>query len=195
MPFSNQLTVMKELESVVKYIVSNIIKKNKLELDLLKVKLKIPKAKYLSYDETIKLLKIKYGEDFSPEHEKKLCEKFPDTIVFVHSWPSSLKPFYIMPENQKENAKLSEGFDAIYKGIEISSGGQRIHIPELLEKMLKKKSLNPKNFEYYINSFKYGAPPHAGWSIGLERLTMVMLEIDNIREVTLFPRDRDRLTP
>lgn len=195
MAFAGQKEVMKELEAVVKYIVKNVLEKCKSELELLRLKLKIPKTKYLSYDETVKLLKIKYGEDLSPEDEKKLNEKFPDTIVFVHSWPLSLKPFYIMPKNEKEDAKLSEGFDAIYKGLEISSGGQRVHIPELLIARLKAKKLNPKNFRSYVDSFRFGAPPHAGWSIGLERLTQVILGLNNIREAVLFPRDRDRIVP
>lgn len=195
MAFADQTTVMKQVEEVVKYIVEQIIKKNKKELDVLGVKLKIPKSKYISYDETVKLLGIKYGEDLSPENEKTLCKKFPDTIVFVHSWPSDIKPFYIMPKNQNPNEKLSEGFDAIYMGVEITSGGQRIHIPELLEKRLKAKGLDPKNFKHYIDSFRFGAPMHGGWSIGLERLTQALLSLDNIREACMFPRDRDRLTP
>jgi len=195
MAFSGQKEVMKELEEVVKYIVKNVLEKNKKELDLLGVKLKIPKVKYLSYDETVKLLKIKYGEDLSPEDEKKLDAKFPDTIVFVHSWPTKIKPFYIMTKDERADAKLSEGFDAIYRGLEISSGGQRIHLPELLIKRLKAKGLNPKDFKSYIDSFRYGAPPHAGWSIGLERLTQLIVGEKNIREAVLFPRDRDRLTP
>jgi len=195
MAFSGQREVMKELEDVVKYIIKNILDKCKNELNLLGVKLKIPKVKYLSYNETIKILKIKYGEDLSPENEKRLDKLFPDSIVFVYSWPAEIKPFYIMPESENEKAKLSEGFDAIYKGLEISSGGQRIHLPELLEKRLKAKGLNPKNFKSYIDSFKFGAPPHSGWSIGLERLTQLITGQKNIREAVLFPRDRDRLTP
>jgi len=195
MPFANQMQVMKELEGVVKYIVGKVIKKCKNELSLLKVKLKIPQAKYISYDQTAKMLKIRYGEDLSPEDEKKLCEKYPNTIIFVHSWPAKIKPFYIMPKDEKPDAKLSEGFDAIYRGIEIASGGQRIHIPDLLIKRLKAKNLNPKNFKCYIDSFRFGAPPHGGWSIGLERFTQVLLNIENIREACMFPRDRDRLTP
>jgi len=191
MAFANQEIVMKQLEDVIKYIIKNVLDKCKGELDLIGVKLKIPKVKYLSYDEIVKLLEVRHGEDLSPEDEKKLDKKFPDTIVFVYSWPVSLKPFYIMPSG----TKLSEGFDAIYKGLEISSGGQRIHIPELLEKSLKNKKLNPKNFKSYINSFKFGAPPHAGWSIGLERLTQLIVGEKNIREACLFPRDRDRLEP
>jgi len=100
-----------------------------------------------------------------------------------------------MRKDEDANAKLTEGFDALYKGVEISSGGQRVHIPELLEKLLKKKGLNPKDFKSYIDSFRFGAPPHAGWSIGLERFTQTLLELNNIREAVLFPRDRDRLTP
>jgi len=195
MAFAGQIEVMKEMESAVKYIVSEIIKNNKKELDLLGVKLKIPKVKYLSYDKTVKLLKIKHGGDLSPEDERKLNEKFPDTILFVHSWPVKIKPFYIMPKGGNVDSKLSEGFDALYKGMEISSGGQRIHLPSLLEKMLRKKGLNPKDFKSYIDSFKFGAPYHSGWSIGLERFTQCLLGLDNIREACMFPRDRDRLTP
>ena len=195
MAFADQKIVMKQLENVVKYIVEEVLKKNKKELDTLGVKLKVPKSKYISYEETCKLLGIKSGEDLSPENEKELNRKFPDTIVFVHSWPSSIKPFYIMPKDAKPNAEWSEGFDAIYMGIEITSGGQRIHIPELLEKRLKAKGLNPKNFKHYIDSFRHGAPMHGGWSIGLERFTQAILDLDNIREACMFPRDRDRLTP
>jgi aspartyl/asparaginyl-tRNA synthetase len=112
----------------------------------------------------------------STEAEKKLGELYPDTIVFVHDWPIAGKPFYIMPDGEN-----SKGFDAIWKGMEISSGGQRIHIPELLTERLKVKGLDPADFEDYINSFRYGAPPHAGWGMGLERITMLMLGLDNIR--------------
>lgn len=193
--FENQMSIMKQMEEVVKDIVEQVIKKNKKELELLNVKLKVPKAVYLSYEEAIKKVKGKFGEDFTPEQEKKLCEMYPDSIVFTYSWPSSIKPFYIMPKNQDPEAKLSEGFDALYKGIEICSGGQRIHIPELLIKRLKAKKLNPKNFESYVDSFQFGSPQHSGWSIGLERLTQVICGLDNIKEATMFPRDRDRLTP
>lgn len=198
--FHAQMEIMKQLEEVIKDIVKAVIERNGEELKLLEVKLKVPVGKYLSYDETLDALKkngikISSGEDLSPEAEKKLGELYPDTIVFVHSWPSSLKPFYIMPQGEDEHAKYSEGFDAIYKGLEISSGGQRIHLPDLLIQRLKMKGLNPKHFEDYVNSFRYGAPPHSGWSIGLERMTILLCGLDNIREGTMFPRDRERLTP
>jgi len=195
MAFAGQKEVMKELEDVVKYIVKQVIEKCKKELELLDVKLKVPEAVYLSYEDAIKKIKGKLGEDFTPEQEKKLCGLYPNTIIFTYSWPTSLKPFYIMPTGEKADAKSSEGFDVLYGGLEISSGGQRIHMPKLLIERIKAKKLNPKNFESYIESFRFGAPPHAGWSIGLERLTGVLCGLENIRESTMFPRDRERLTP
>jgi len=195
MAFATQEEVMKELEEVIKFIVKNILEKCKNELELLNVKLKLPKGVYLSYEEAIRKVKGKLGEDFTPEEERKLCEMYSGDLVFTHSWPTSLKPFYIMPKAEDPKAKYSEGFDALYGGVEICSGGQRIHIPNLLIERLKAKKLNPKNFEDYINSFRYGAPPHAGWSIGLERLTQIICGLDNVKEAAMFPRDRDRLTP
>ena len=195
MAFANQLDVIKQLEEVVQHIVKNVIEKCKKELELLNIKLNIPKAVYLSYEEAIKKVNGKIGEDFSPEQEKKLCEMHPNSIVFTHSWPASIKPFYIFPKDGKKDAKLSEGFDALYGGVEIASGGQRIHLPKLLIERIKAKGLNPKNFESYIDSFRFGAPMHGGWSIGLERLTQIICGLDNIKEATMFPRDRDRLVP
>ncbi len=193
--FSNQKEIMKELEEVVQFIAKNVLERCKKELEILNIKIKIPKGVYLHYEDAIKKAGGKIGEDFTPEQEKKLCNLYLGDIVFTYSWPSSIKPFYIMPKDEKENAKESCGFDALYGGIEISSGGQRIHIPELLEKRIKAKGLNPKNFKDYIDSFRFGAPPHSGWSIGLERLTQVICGLDNVKEATMFPRDRDRLTP
>ena len=194
--FSNQEQIMKYLEEVVKYIVKKVLEKSSEELEILGIKnLKIPKAVYLAYEDAIKKVNGKFGDDFTPQQEKDLCKMYPGDIVFTSSWPASHKPFYIMPKDENPEAKYSEGFDALYGGVEICSGGQRIHIPELLTKMLKKKKLNPKDFENYIDSFRYGAPPHSGWSIGLERLTQIICNLDNIKEATMFPRDRDRLTP
>jgi len=194
--YMNQMEVMKELEEVVKFIVKEVLENCKTELGLLGVKnLKVPKGIYLTYEDAIKKAGGKVGEDFTPEQEKKLCDLYKGDVIFTHSWPASIKPFYIMPKNEKKDAKISEGFDALYGGIEISSGGQRIHIPELLIERLKMKGLNPKNFESYINSFRYGAPPQAGWSIGLERLTQIICGLDNVKEATMFPRDRERLVP
>jgi aspartyl-tRNA synthetase len=194
--FTNQMSIMKELEEVVKFIVKQVLEKCKKELEILGVKnLKVPKGIYLSYEEALKKVGGKIGEDFTPEEERKLCEMYPGDLVFTHSWPTSIKPFYIMTKDEKKDAKLSEGFDALYGGIEISSGGQRIHIPDLLIARLKAKGLNPDNFKSYVDSFRFGAPPHSGWSIGLERITQIICGLDNVKEATMFPRDRTRLTP
>lgn len=195
MAFADEFVVMDELAKSVQHMVAKVLKENADELELLGVKLKVPKVKYMTFAETNDLLKkegIKTdAHDLTGEGEKKLGELFPDTIVFVHDWPLKGKPFYIMPKGKD----LSSGFDAIYMGMEISSGGQRVHLPELLEERLKAKDLDPKDFKSYIDSFRYGAPPHAGWGLGVERLTMMVLGLENIREAVMFVRDRDRLTP
>jgi len=201
MCFADDKIVMDVLAKCVQHIVKKINEINQEELKLLEIELKIPKVKYITFKETAEIMKknnVHMEEhDLTGEAEKKLDELFPDTIVFVHDWPLAGKPFYIMPKNPDKdgNSELSCGFDAIYKGMEISSGGQRIHIPDLLIKRLKVKGLNPKDFKGYIDSFRYGAPNHAGWGVGVERLTMVILGLNNIREAVMFPRDRDRLSP
>src|SRR3989344_1967204 len=201
MAFADDKIVMDVLGRCVQYIVHAIVQNHKKELEMFEIELKVPHIKYLTFEEVkemMKKYKIHIGkDDLSPESEKKLGELFPDTIVFVHDWPLSGKPFYIMPSEKKDKngEQLSNGFDAIYKGMEISSGGQRIHIPDLLIERLKIKKLNPKDFKDYIDSFRYGAPFHSGWGLGVERLTMLIMGLNNIREAVLFPRDRDRLTP
>lgn len=193
--FADEFVVMDVLARAVQFIVKKVLEVNKDELKLLDVKLKIPKTKYITFEEANKLLKKEKvrteKNDLTGDGEKKLGELFPDTIVFVYDWPLGGRCFYIMPKGKD----VSGGFDAIYQRMEISSGGQRVHIPELLEKRLKAKGLKPKDFKSYIDSFRFGAPPHAGWGIGVERLTMLILGLNNIREACLFPRDRDRLTP
>jgi nondiscriminating aspartyl-tRNA synthetase len=194
--FADDMEVMKYLEKSVQFIVKKVLAECKKDLELLKLELKVPEAKYLKYSEAVELMNkngfsMKDGDDFEPEMERKLCELYPGDIVFVYEWPVSIKPFYIWPKD----GKTSAGFDALYGGLEISSGGQRVHVPEILIKQLKSKGLKPKDFDWYIDAFRYGAPMHSGWSIGLERLSMAMMKVDNVREVTLFPRDRKRLTP
>ncbi len=193
--FADDKVAMDVLGRCVQYIVKTIIERNAADLEVLKVHLKVPTVKYLTFDQVAQLMKqhkVEMGEDdLSGEAEHKLGELYPDTVVFVHDWPLAGKPFYIMPKGKHS----SYGYDAIYQGMEISSGGQRIHLPELLIERLKAKDLNPEHFKSYVDSFRYGAPPHAGWGVGVERLTMQVLGLKNIREVTLFPRDRDRLTP
>jgi len=196
--FADDIGIMKYLEESVKFIVKKIIEECKKEIEILGLKLKVPNAKYLTYKKAIDVLnkngfKMKYGDDFEPEAERKLCEIFKNSIVFTYEWPIKLKPFYIWPKNNKKG--ISGGFDAIYGGLEISSGGQRVHIADILINQLKSKKLNPNKFKWYVDAFRFGAPIHAGWSIGLERLTQAICGLDNIREACMFPRDKKRLTP
>ncbi len=194
--FMNQMDIMKQQEEVVKDIVERVLKNCKKELELVGRKdLQVPKAVYLHYEDAIKKVGGKIGEDFTPEQERVLCEMYPGDTVFTHSWPASIKPFYIMPTNEDPKSKESQGFDMLYGGVEISSGGQRVHLPELLIAKLKAKGCDPDNFKSYIDSFRFGAPMHSGWSIGLERITQIICGLDNVKEATMFPRDRDRLTP
>ncbi|MBI5224053.1 aspartate--tRNA(Asn) ligase [Candidatus Micrarchaeota archaeon] len=151
-----------------------------------------------SYDSLVEKLNqsgfaMEKGEDFSKEAEKKLFEILGEEVFFIEKWPTKVRAFYSMPDPQ--NPERCNAFDLMYRGLEISSGAQRIHIPALLEEQLRSRGIDPKNFEFYINAFRSGAPPHAGWSIGLERLTMKLCNQDNIREAMLFPRDRTRLLP
>lgn len=189
---------MKVLEKCLVHILAKINERCREELEILGRKVNVPKLplRRVTYHEAVELLRskgfeIEFGDDFTKTQEYELSEAFGEAF-FIKDWPSSLKPFYAMPLNE---SGLCRAFDLIHVGLEVSSGTQRIHIPELLEKNIRERGLNPKNFEYYISCFRYGAPPHAGFSIGLERLTMTITGKKNIRECCMFPRDRSRLTP
>jgi len=135
--------------------------------------------------------------DLDPEHEKMICEyvqkQGKGDYVFVTHFPAKKKPFYLMDDAEHEGKSLS--FDLLFRGIEISSGGQRNHLYDVQVEKFKRMGYDPENFKDYLSIFKYGMPPHGGWSIGLERITMKMLGLSNVRQASLFPRDRHRLTP
>lgn len=197
MAFADADTVIKILSDTVLGIIKEVIKENKKDLETLKVDLKVPKIIEISYAKAISKLEshyddIKYGSDLTKEHERKIEELFGEAVI-IKNYPRALRAFYSMPV--KADPALTESFDMIYKGLEISSGAQRIHNADMLHDAIKMKGMNPDNFKSYINAFRCGAPPHAGWSIGLERLTMKITGRDNIKECALFPRDRKRLVP
>lgn len=150
------------------------------------------KNSFVNANKLLKKSKVKTEKkDLTGEGEKKLGELFPDTIVFVHDWPIKGKLFYIMPKG----TNLSHGFDAIYQGMEITSGGQRVHIPAILERQLRERKLNSKDFKTYIDSFRFGAPPHAGWGIGLERFVAWVCGLKTIKDAIAFPRTVSRVKP
>ena len=192
--------VMKILENLVYHMWKRAVD-CKGELDVLNKKIIVPKLpfKRVKYDEVIKKLKennydIDWGVDLGTEEERLLGEIMKEEgheFYFVTKYPIDAKPFYTMPEE----SKYSRSFDLACKGVEIASGSQRIHEFELLKKRLNACNLNPKDFESYLKAFCYGMPPHGGFGFGIERFLMNLLDIKNIRECILFPRDRTRLIP
>ena len=124
---------------------------------------------------------------------KYIKETYNSDFVFLTKYPASKRPMYTMPD--EEYSGMTKSFDLIYKGLEITTGGQRIHDYEQLTSNIIKFGLSPEDFSFYLNSFKYGMPPHGGFAIGLERLTMKILNLENVREATLLPRDIKRLEP
>ncbi|MFB6228528.1 MAG: aspartate--tRNA(Asn) ligase [Halobacteriales archaeon] len=133
-----------------------------------------------------------WGDDLSTEAERALGDDVGGHF-FITDWPSEVKPFYI--KDHDDDPELSTGFDLNHPRMELVSGGQREHRHDHLIEGFEQQGLDPGQFEYYTKMFRYGMPPHAGWGLGCERLLMTMLDLDNIREAVLFPRDRQRLSP
>lgn len=140
---------------------------------------------------------IKDYEDFEPEEEKLLCEiikkKYKSEFVFVTHYPTSKRPFYAMEDPMNPEVTLS--FDLMFRGIEVTTGGQRIHDYQMQLEKMRKRNMTSELFESYLMMHKYGMPPHGGLGIGLERFTMSLLGKNNVRYASLFPRDMNRLTP
>lgn len=134
-------------------------------------------------------------KDMNPEDEKEICawakeEKKSDFVTITH-FPMEKKPFYTHPD--PKNPEYSLSYDLLFRGIEVLSGSRRVNDHDQLVKQMKEKKVNPESFRLYLMAFKYGMPPEGGFSFGLERLTMKLLELQNIREASLFPRDMERI--
>ncbi|MDB5238861.1 MAG: aspartate--tRNA(Asn) ligase [Candidatus Parcubacteria bacterium] len=133
--------------------------------------------------------------DLEPEHERWLCtyasEKLGSDFIFITHFPTAKRPFYTY-RDEKDPA-YTKGFDLLFRGVEITTGAQRIHNYDDLVQSMKDKKLDPEKFSYYLQAFKYGLPPHGGFGMGLERLTAKLLGIDNVKEAALFPRDINRI--
>jgi nondiscriminating aspartyl-tRNA synthetase len=136
-------------------------------------------------------------DDLNGVNENRLGEivkeKFGSDLFILDEYPSSVRPFYTMPKPDDE--KYSHSFDIIFRGKEISSGAQRVHDYKMLVERIKKSDIDPNSLNDYITSFMYGSRPHGGCGFGLERLTMLYLNLDSIKQASLFPRDPKRLTP
>ncbi len=196
MDYNDVMTILEEIIQEVYRVVSEQCKDL---LNVLKLDITVPKRpfKRITYDDALDLLRkrgfeIKWGEDIPHAGLQLLSEEIGEPF-FIVDWPTELRPFYTMP--REDDPKYSESFDLVIDGIEIASGSTRIHERAKLEEEMRKRGLNPENFQFHLEVFDWGMPPHAGFGLGLYRLLMVLLRRGNIREVVLYPRDRFRLEP
>lgn len=194
--------IMDMLEIVVKRIVGDVRRNCEKELADYPTEFLVPeRIPRIKLTEALEILKKEYGKekmgiDIDPEGEKLISEwaqkTYGSDFIFLTHYPSSARPFYTMPSSDPQ---YTEGFDLIYRGVELVTGGQRIHNPEQLVASIKKHRLDPKDFADYIKIFELGMPPHGGWAIGSERFAQKILGLPSIKEAILFPRDVRRLTP
>lgn len=191
-------------ENLIVATLKHIIETCQEELKTLKIELGLPKQPFpeLRFPEIYDILKdlkvkIRVGEDLTKGSEEALAEYIGDEyggeFFFINRFPFNVKPFYVMRVD--EDPKWARSVDFIYKGLELSSGGQREHRYEEIMKNIKEKKLKPENFKWFTDFFKYGVPPMGGFSIGIERFTMKLLNLSNIKEAVLFARDPERLLP
>jgi len=197
--FMDYTDVMNVLEDLVLNTFKHISENCKAEQEIIGNEITIPSKPFekITYSEALEELnqkdtKLEFGDDLLDSHLRVIGENHPG-FYFLTDWPIKLKPFYIM-ENQ-DNPEISESFDLQFGYLELSSGGSRLHNPEKIKKRLSEQDLDPAKFSEHLQAFDWGMPPHAGWGLGLERLLTVIIGIDNVREVILYPRDPERLKP
>ncbi|MFC1721176.1 aspartate--tRNA(Asn) ligase [Patescibacteria group bacterium] len=195
--------VMSVLESTMRGIVDSVEKTCSKELEMFGVELpkiseKIPVMKLSEAQEILEKefdLKAVGEPDLEPEHERKLCEyardKFDSDFIFITHYPVSKRPFYT--HEDEDDKGFTKSFDLLFRGVEITTGGQRRHTYDSVVDGIKGKGLNPDDFSFYLQAFKTGMPPHGGIGMGLERLTQKMLNLDNVKKATLFPREINRI--
>jgi aspartyl-tRNA synthetase len=197
--FMDHEGVMDVLERLIARIYEDVYENCQKYLSWLDVKIEVPETPFerITYDEALEIAKeggedIPWGEDLTTAALKIIGESI-EGHYFIVDWPTETKPFYAMPYEDKP--EVSKTFDLMHGWLELSSGAQRIHQYDLLVKRISECGLNPESFGFYLEAFRYGMPPHAGWGLGAERLLMSMLGLKNIREAIMFPRDRQRLVP
>jgi len=197
--FMDYTDVMDVLESLVVDVYKYTAENCKKEQETLRIEIKVPSVPFerITYSQVLEELKaegedLKFGDDLLDSHLRIVGKKHPG-FFFLTDWPMKLKPFYIREKD--DNPDISRSFDLQFGFLELSSGGTRLHDPEKIKERLKEQGLDPTQFENHLQAFDWGMPPHAGWGMGLERLLTTLMGIDNVREVILYPRDPDRLTP
>lgn len=189
--------IMQVEENVFEYIFEYLNKTCKYELEFMGIQLKFNPIPRLTYKESVEIIEksgIKYEKvGLNAEAEKIIGEyvqrEMGSEFVFITKYPLSERPFYAMPSKEEGS---SETFELLYKGIEVTSGGQRIHSYEQLVNSIKMKGLNPEKFESYLMAFKYGMPPHGGFGIGFERIIKQMLNLNSAEEASLIPRTKEK---
>jgi len=197
--FMDYTDVMEVLESLVVDVYKYTDEHCKKEQETLGIEIKVPSVPFerITYSQVLEELKaegedLKFGDDLLDSHLRIVGKKHPG-FFFLTDWPMILKPFYIREKD--DNPDISRSFDLQFGFLELSSGGTRLHNPEKIKERLKEQGLDHSQFENHLQAFDWGMPPHAGWGMGLERLLTTLMRIDNVREVILYPRDPDRLTP
>jgi aspartyl-tRNA synthetase len=191
--------IMEILERMIHFLCDEVKKKNKSQLEYLKIEIpdiSFPFRRY-RYSDLIEKLQgagesIEWGDDISQQKLRNLNDEEMKNFYFIVDWPTAIKPFYVKP---KSKGTECESFDLMHETLELSSGSTRIHDKNQLTERMKKQGLSTDAFDFHLKVFDYGMPPHAGFGLGLERLMMSMCGVDNIRDVVLFPRDIDRLSP
>ena len=190
--------VMDILEKVVRKVATELHEKHRADLQAADSKeLSVSKIDRLTYEQCLEELakdgeKLQFGDDLSDSALRRLGELHPG-LYFIMDWPLKLKPFYI--HGKEGNPQLSKSFDLQYSYLELASGGRRLHDPTTLRSRLLEQGLNPASFEDHLKVFDWGMPPHSGWGLGYDRLMMVLTASQNVRDVVLYPRDAERLTP
>lgn len=198
--------VMAVAEGIVHNSLKHVSATAKKELELLGADLNVPELPYprITYDEAIDMLRscdmdIDHGEDLGTEGEKLLGDimlrKHGSELYFITQFPTSLKRGTFYAKRDDDNPELTGYFDLDYRGQEIVSGGQREHRHDVLVEQMRENGMDLDSFEFYLKAFRYGMPPHGGFGFGMERYVQKMLDLSNIREVVLYPRDRVRLIP
>ena len=197
--FMDYTDVMNVLEKLIIDVFRKTSEKCKIEQEHIGNQIKVPDSSFerITYSQALDELKnndikLEFGDDLMDSHLRTLGETHAG-FYFLTDWPMKLKPFYI--HEKDDDPTLSRSFDLQYGYLELSSGGRRLHDPEQLKARLKEQELDPVNFSDHLQSFGWGMPPHSGWGLGLDRLMTVLIGIDNVREVVLYPRDPDRLKP
>ena len=198
----NFTDVAEELQKVMKRILKDVEKNCAIELKEHESELLVPdKFPQIKLTEALDILKKEYGKviegiDIDPEGERLISDwakkTYQSDFIFLTHYPASIRPFYTMPS---QDSQYTESFDLIFRGVEIATGGQRIHNYQQLIKNMQLHRLKPQDFEHYLAIFKLGMPPHGGWGLGSERVAQKILGLASVKEAILFPRDVKRLTP